>query len=123
MVSRERMNVVLLGIIVVLLAMLLFDRGSSRFALAQSSSGSAAGLVGMVGMVEDRHQPLYLIDTREQVILVYEYIIPNGGLQLCAARTYKYDKSIEMMNQAERVEVTNPSVDDIKGNVRKRKRR
>jgi len=115
---ERKLNTVLLVTIAVLLAALLWER-YEREAQAQGA-GSAISTIVLAGQVEANQQPLYLIDTRSQVILVYEYSLPGNGLAFTAARVYRYDKEVEefMRTPDDRW----PSVNDVKNQVRKKRR-
>jgi len=45
--------------------------------------------------MEDKVQTVYIVDAREQVLLVYEYGLGRGPLEFVAARTFKFDKLVE----------------------------
>ena len=87
-----RTNTILLIVISVLLAILIF-KNSANYVIAQGD-GNARHVFGLVGERQGNRQPLYLIDTEEQTIMVYEYF-QGGGLGFVAARTYKYDKKLQ----------------------------
>lgn len=85
-------NTTLLIVISLLLAMLVF-KNSANYVIAQGD-GNARHVFGLVGERQGNRQPLYLIDTEEQAIMVYEYF-QGGGLGFVAARNYKYDKKLQ----------------------------
>ena len=87
-----RTNTILLIVISLLLAILIF-KNSANYVIAQGD-GNARHVFGLVGERQGSRQPLYLIDTEEQAIMVYEYF-QGGGLGLVAARNYKYDKKLQ----------------------------
>ncbi len=84
---------ILLGAIVVLLTIIVF-KGSTQYVSAQAD-GDARHVFGLIGQRQGNREPLYLIDTREQAIMVYEYSVQGEGLGLVTARSYKYDKELE----------------------------
>jgi len=114
----EGINTVLLVAIVVLLGMLLWERYEGD-AQAQAS-GAAISTIAIAGQVSATQQPLYIIDTRAQVILVYEYALNGGGLAFTAARTYRYDKEVEEFMRMP--DTRFPSVSEMKMQVRKKRR-
>ena len=85
-------NTLLLAVIAVLLILLIF-KNSANYVIAQGD-GNARHVFGLVGERQGNRQPLYLIDTEEQAIMVYEYF-QGGGLGLVAARNYKYDRKLQ----------------------------
>ena len=87
-----RTNTILLIIISLLLSILIF-KNSTNYVIAQGD-GNARRVFGLVGERQGNRQPLYLIDTEEQVIMVYEYF-QGGGLGFAAARNYKYDRKLQ----------------------------
>ncbi len=87
-----RINTALLIVISLLLFMLIF-KNQANYVVAQGDGGSRH-VFGLVGERQGSRQPLYLIDTEEQTVMVYEYF-QGGGLGLVAARNYKYDKKLQ----------------------------
>ena len=86
------MNISLLIIIAVLLVIIIL-KNTPNYVIAQGD-GSARNTFGVVGERQGNRQPFYLVDTDEQIIMVYEYF-QGGGLGLVAARNYKYDKKLQ----------------------------
>ena len=106
-----RINTILLIIISLLLAILIF-KNSANYVIAQGD-GNARHVFGLVGERQGSRQPLYLIDTEEQAIMVYEYF-QGGGLGFVAARNYKYDKKLQEHGRPYGL-----SVDDVKAELLK----
>lgn len=106
-----RINTILLIIISLLLAILIF-KNSANYVIAQGD-GNARHVFGLVGERQGNRQPLYLIDTEEQAIIVYEYF-QGGGLGFVAARNYKYDKKLQEHGRPYGL-----SVDDVKAELLK----
>lgn len=106
-----RINTILLIIISLLLAILIF-KNSANYVIAQGD-GNARHVFGLVGERQGNRQPLYLIDTEEQAIMVYEYF-QGGGLGFVAARNYKYDKKLQEHGRPYGL-----SVDDVKAELLK----
>lgn len=69
----------------------------SREAVGQGD-GSAAHLIALTGAMEDKVQTVYIVDAREQVLLVYEYGLGKGKLEFVASRIFEHDKKIEDYN-------------------------
>ena len=84
---------IMLGAIIILLAIIVL-KGATPDVNAQAD-GSARHVFGLIGKRQGNREPLYIVDTREQVILVYEYSVQGEGLGLVSARSYKYDKELE----------------------------
>ena len=89
---------IMLCTIIVLLTIIVF-KGSTQYVNAQAD-GAARHVFGLIGQRQGNREPLYLIDTREHVILVYEYSVQGEGLGLVSARSYKYDKELEDFGRA-----------------------
>jgi hypothetical protein len=78
---------------------------------------SAAGsyMVALIGEQVTQQYPLFLVDTKEMSILVYEYDRGNGSLELHAARTFQYDRKLtdyEVRSTTQRR--VGPSVDQVR---------
>lgn len=86
-------NAILLGIIVCLLMIIIF-KNQTPYVNAQGD-GFAKHVFGLIGQRQGNREPLYLIDTQEEVIMVYEYSVQGEGLGLVTTRSYKYDKKLE----------------------------
>lgn len=86
-------NAILLGIIVCLL-MIIILKNQTPCVNAQGD-GFARHVFGLIGQRQGNREPLYLIDTQEEVIMVYEYSVQGEGLGLVTTRSYKYDKKLE----------------------------
>ena len=93
MKNRLKGQNLMLGAIIVLLTIIVF-KGLTQDVNAQAD-GAARHVFGLIGQRQGNREPLYLIDTREQVILIYEYSVQGEGLGLVTARSYKYDKELE----------------------------
>ena len=104
-------NTLLLAAIAVLLILLIF-KNSANYVIAQGD-GNARHVFGLVGERQGNRQPLYLIDTEEQAIMVYEYF-QGGGLGLVAARNYKYDRKLQ-----EHGKPYGLSIEDVKAEILK----
>lgn len=84
---------ILLSVIIALLLILIF-KDQPEYVNAQGD-GAAGGVFGLIGQRQGNREPLYLIDTQKQVILVYEYAPQGEGLGLVSARNYAYDRQLE----------------------------
>ena len=104
-------NTLLLAVIAVLLILLIF-KNSANYVIAQGD-GNARHVFGLVGERQGNRQPLYLIDTEEQAIMVYEYF-QGGGLGLVAARNYTYDRKLQ-----EHGKPYGLSIEDVKAEILK----
>ena len=106
-----RTNTILLIVISLLLVILIF-KNSANYVIAQGD-GNARHVFGLVGERQGSRQPIYLIDTEEQTIMVYEYF-QGGGLGLVAARNYKYDRKLQEHGRPYGL-----SIEDVKAEVLK----
>ncbi len=107
MKKNINMQTVLIGIVIILLAILILKE-PTQYVNAQGD-GFAKHVFGLIGDRQGNREPLYLIDTQEQTILVYEYATQGEGLGLVSARSYKHDKQLEKFGRA-----YGPSIKKIK---------
>ncbi len=115
MVKKYSLNTILLGVVIVLLLLVLV-KNSSNYVIAQGDGGGFAKHVfGVVGFPDANRQPFYLVDTRQEVIMVYEYGVQGDGLGLVTTRSYKYDKLLEDYGRMR----FGPRVDKIKQELEK----
>lgn len=104
---KKKFNVytVLLSAIIVLLLIIIF-RTQPQYVNAQGD-GAAGNIFGLIGQRQGNREPLYLIDTQEQVIMVYEYAPQGEGLGLASTRSYKYDKQLESFGRSHGPKIEN----------------
>jgi len=116
--KKYRLNTILFGVIITLLVLILV-KNSPNYVVAQASPGSAAARAGhmlaIVGNQQTNRESFYLVDTRQEVIMVYEYGVQGEGLGLVSTRSYKYDKQLEQYGRAS----FGPKVDKIKKELEK----
>ena len=93
---------------------------SSFFAPAQAQGeGMAAGrVICVVGQVTNNRAPIFLVDTLEQTLLVYEYNYIARNMYLKAARTYRYDKQLVDFSTSGGL---GPSVPEVSGIVERQR--
>ena len=116
MLKKYGLNTVLLGIVIMLLLLVLI-KTSPNYVIAQGD-GSARHVFAVVGSQQANREAFYLVDTRQEVIMVYEYGVQGEGLGLVTTRSYKYDKLLEQYGKSH----FGPRVDKIKKEVEKIKR-
>lgn len=116
----QRVNTWLLVFIVGLLGIIVGMLIDGREVVAQGD-GAAAHIVGLVGEKEGNEQAIYLIDAREQTLLVYEYGLGRGGLYLVAARNFQYDKLLVDWDTTKGDQP--PDVETVRKGARKSKKR
>ena len=84
---------------------------------AQAQGDGASGhIVALVGEAQAGQQPIYVVDTREQTLLVYEYGLGRSGLHLVAARSIEYDKLMKEFDIRSNHNVS-PTVEQVRRNV------
>ena len=97
--------------------------GGPRYALAQVSEGSAGYIVGLLGpTIRESRLPLFLIDTKAQTILVYEYDQSRRLLYLRVARSFRNDRELLDNSWGQQNAYQGPSVNDVKNILRRRLR-
>ena len=107
----------LLGVIVGM----VIGAGDVTAASSSSSPATTGHLTALAGHVDAAEQPIYLIDSREQVLLVYEYGLGQNGLKFVAARTFQYDKLVDDFNIQDN-NGENPTPDQVKKSTKGRRR-
>ena len=110
MLKKYGLNTILLGVVIVLLVLVLI-KTSPDYVIAQGDGGAGAKHVfAVVGGQQNNRESFYLVDTRQEVIMVYEYGVQGEGLGLVSTRSYKYDKLLEQYGQSN----FGPKVEKIK---------
>ena len=118
MLKKYGLNTILLGAVIVLLVLVLV-KASPDYVIAQGDGGAGAKHVfAVVGGQQNNRESFYLVDTRQEVIMVYEYGVQGEGLGLVSARSYKYDKLLEQYGRSH----FGPKVEKIKKEIVKMKR-
>jgi hypothetical protein len=113
MLKKYGLNTILLGVVIVLLVLVL-TKTSPNYVVAQGD-GSARHVFAVVGTQQSNREPFYLVDTLQEVIMVYEYGVQGEGLGLVTTRSYKYDKLLEQYGRNN----FGPKVDSIKKELEK----
>ena len=115
MLKKYGLNTVLLGVVIVLLVLVLI-KTSPDYVIAQGDGGAGAKHVfAIAGNRANNREPFYLVDTRQEVIMAYEYGVQGDGLGLVSVRSYKYDKLLEQYGRSN----FGPKVDKIRKEIRK----
>jgi hypothetical protein len=115
MLKKYGLNTILLGVVIVLLVLVLI-KTSPDYVIAKGDGGAGAKHVfALVGNPQNNRESFYLVDTKQEVIMVYEYGVQGDGLGLTYARSYKYDKLLEQYGRS----IFGPGVDQIKKEIRK----
>ncbi len=113
--KKYRLNTILFGVVITLLVLVLV-KNSPNYVVAQGGGGSGAGHVfAVVGSKQASREAFYLVDTRQEVIMVYEYGVQGEGLGLVTTRSYRYDKQLEQYGRTS----FGPKVDKIKKELEK----
>jgi hypothetical protein len=115
MLKKYGLNTILLGVVIVLLVLVL-TKTSPNYVVAQGD-GSARHVFAVVGNRQSNREPFYLVDTLQEVIMVYEYGVQGEGLGLVTTRSYKYDKLLEQYGRND----FGPKVENIKKELEKKK--
>jgi hypothetical protein len=83
------------AVLATLLAVTLYHGSTPPYAIAEVSEGAASYVVGILGPPRETRVPLFLIDTKNQVILTYEYDQSRRLFFLRTARTFRDDRLLE----------------------------
>ncbi len=111
--KKYRLITILLGVVITLLVLVLL-KNSPNYVVAQGDGG-ARHVFAVVGKPQANREPFYLVDTRQEVIMVYEYGVQGDGLGLVSTRSYKYDKQLEQYGRVS----FGPKVDKIRKELEK----
>jgi predicted ABC-type sugar transport system permease subunit len=114
--KKYRLITILFGVIITLLVLILV-KNSPNYVVAQGDGG-ARHVFAVVGNQQANREPFYLVDTRQEVIMVYEYGVQGEGLGLVTTRSYKYDKQLEQYGRT----YFGPKVDKIRKELEKTRR-
>ena len=118
MLKKYGLNTILLGVVIVLLLFVLF-KTSPNYVIAQGDGGAGARHVfAVVGNQQSNRESFYLVDTQQEVIMVYEYGVQGEGLGLVSTRSYKYDKLLQQYGRSN----FGPKVDKIKKAIESKRR-
>ncbi|OHB89271.1 MAG: hypothetical protein A3D13_10095 [Planctomycetes bacterium RIFCSPHIGHO2_02_FULL_40_12] len=116
--KKYGLNTILLGVVIVLLLLVLV-KTSPNYVIAQGDGGAGARhIFALVGNQQANRESFYLVDTNQEVIMVYEYGVQGEGLGLVTTRSYKYDKLLEQYGRGN----FGPTVEKIKQEIEKVKR-
>ncbi|NOZ19525.1 MAG: hypothetical protein GXP25_00390 [Planctomycetes bacterium] len=92
MLSSIRLTKCLLAVIVLLLAAVAWTAVVGEKVAAQEGTGRF--MIGVVGFWRDNSEPVFIIDTRKQMISIYEFDSEQNTLDLMAVRSYEYDRKL-----------------------------
>ena len=114
MLSDKRMTIGLaatVGVLLVLLIAVEIMNGSGVLAqVPPSGPGGGSTMAMIIGeAAPNQDQPMFVVDSRNETICVYSFNAGTHKFGLKAARSYKYDKEIEVYNNEK------PAVKDVKG--------
>jgi hypothetical protein len=104
----------LVAVVAILATIVVSDALDQREAHAQISGATADYLVGIVGQKQASRSPLFLIDSKSQTIMIYEYDQSIRKFWLRAARNFQYDRRLEDKDFSSMQQNRGPSVRDIR---------
>ena len=111
--TKQGWAVNVLFLLVGILATLLVTQylgGGGRKVFAQEMVGSADYMIALIGPARQSKIPLFLVDSKRQSIMVYDYHQDQRELRLRAVRSYRFDREIE----DEEFGVKGPTVEEVK---------
>jgi len=93
----------LVVLLAVIAACLLVEVGASVSAAdsggtAAATSGGAGPLFAVAGQISKDTYGLYLVDTQNATICLYEWLPQNRKLRLLAARSIRWDRQLQEYN-------------------------
>ena len=92
---------------------------SPRVALGQVSEGAQANYtIALLGVPFEDRTPLFMIDTKAQTVLVYEYIQSRRLMFLRVARSYMYDRELKDNGFGQNNIYEGPTVDQVRNTLR-----
>ena len=101
---------VLLG--AVLAIAVLAAAGTFAPAQAQGGGGQTGNATIVVGAADKNDIPVFLLNTAEQSLTIYEYDTRSEDLTLHVARSYRFDSQLNDYNNKK------PDVDDVEKKVK-----
>ena len=124
---KKHLWVLNIGLILValLLSAILISDHSRKLVLAQSE-GEVGNIIAIAGQNRPRDdEPLFVIDTKDQVLLCYEYQIQTNYMSLRAVRRYEYDmiEKDELFAPIGKMRKRGPRVNDIQDLIEKEARK
>ena len=113
---------VLTAVVAVLATLLVVDgvRGDRGIALGQVSEGAMANyVIALLGEQQNDLRPLFIVDTKSQTIMIYEYFDSRRVLLFRAARSYASDREVADASFYDRSNIYGgPTVRDIQQYLR-----
>jgi len=94
MLNSTNLTKCLAVFIAVLLAAVVWTALTGERATAQQGMGADRFTIGVVGFWRDNSEPVFIVDTRKQIIAVYEFDSEQDFLDLMAVRSYEYDRKL-----------------------------
>ena len=85
----------------------------------QVSEGAASYIVALLGPVKDSRLPFFVVDTKSQTLIIYEYDQSRRKLYLRVARSFRNDRELEDASFGERRIQEGPSVEDVRNVLRR----
>jgi hypothetical protein len=84
-----------MGALVALLAVEYLHRSDSKaYGQTAEAAASANYVLALLGNTQNDATPIVMIDTKTQVIMVYEYMVSRHTMYLRVARTYAADREL-----------------------------
>lgn len=108
----------LVALVAVLATLLVQSWLTPRYAFAQASEGSAGYTVAVVGPAYQNRLPLFLIDNKAQVVMVYDWDQSRRKFFLRTVRSFRNDRRLEDENFGEKSATRGPSVKDVEKRLR-----
>jgi len=93
MLNDIRLTKCLIAGVALLLVAVVWTSLTGDRAVAQEA-GTDRFMISVVGFWRDNSEPVFIIDTRKQMIAVYEFDSEQNFLDLMATRTYEYDRRL-----------------------------
>jgi len=88
-------------------------------AYGQVTEGVSAGyVVGILGEKNNNQLPLFMVDTKSQTILIYEFDLSQRKLFLRVARSFGADRDLVDSNWGGTNQYAGPSVKDVQNMLR-----
>ncbi len=119
MSKKYGLNTILLGVVIALLILILVKNSPNYVIGSPGSAAAGAGnILAIVGNQQANRESFYLVDTKQEVIMAYEYGVQGEGLGLITTRSYKYDKLLEQYGRSN----FGPKVEKIKKEIESKRR-
>ena len=92
--ARQDVKTALMVLLGVVAGALLVQSGLLAPKAMAQSEGRSGGIICVIGTESNTYAPIVVLDTLDQVMMVYRYSYTDYEVKLTAVRTYQWDKRL-----------------------------